>query len=394
MNGNGLIVSSEKGLRYFLTTNLILATLVFSFVFLINWEDWFFGVKLDGLPAGMYLFIKAISALILAGLLSRVPKYRAATALMSIAFFGFLFVDSAITIQKNSSGRESFSILLALFLLIPVLYLIVCLLSARINRHPQPDISHVSNGAGDSPVHEEREQDLNPVIVIAGVTVALVFVVVILLPVVLSMLAPFVPFIANLGAPPVQDTLITKIMPDGSMAWQTSLAGYSLDLVRARTLPGCGYLMYGTYWISGKPGPVARAINLDCQGNVTWDYSHTLQRNAQLPGTIQSVDPVREGYALKLDTGTVIWLDSQGNIRNNEPGTPTGVSSAAGADAPIGYYPSSLPASTGSIRIRSDNEQGSLFTIEDTLHHKVIQNIYSVNPLPDGGYLVFASVEP
>jgi hypothetical protein len=392
MNEKKLIESSEKVLQYSLLAILILATLAFSFVFFINWEDWFFGAKLDGLPAGLYLLIKAISALALATLLIKLPKFRTATALLSVAFFGFLFVDSAITIQKNSAGRESFSILLALFLIIPVLYLIVHLIFARITPRLGPDIAKIDPDTAGLPVIEERKQPLSPGILVAGVIIALVIGVFVLMPVTLSLLAPHVPFIADLGAPPAQDTIITKINPGGTMAWQTMLSGYSLDLVQVKTFSECGYLVYGTYWIAGKPGPKARAVNLDCRGNITWDYSQTLERGAQMPGAIQSVDPVHDGYLIKLDTGKVLWLDGKGNLRNNPAGDQSEILSAAGTDAPVAFYPSSLPAPTVSIRIRSEGESGIMFTVEDTLHHKDIQSVYSVNPSPDGSYLVFASV--
>jgi hypothetical protein len=124
LRGKKLIGSIEPFLHYSLIAILILAALAFSFVFFINWEDWFFGTKLDGMPAGLYLFIKAITAILLAYLLIRWSKYRSPATLVTIAFFGFLFFDSAVTIQKNSGGRELFSVVLALFLLIPILALI------------------------------------------------------------------------------------------------------------------------------------------------------------------------------------------------------------------------------------------------------------------------------
>lgn len=393
MHGKKLIKPFETVLRYSLFAILILATLAFSFVLIINWEDWFFGIKLDGLPAGTYLFIKALTALTLTILLIRLPKYRSATALITIAFFGFLFFDSAATIQKNSAGRESFSIMLALSLIIPVLYLIVHLLSTRIN--PLYEAEVTGNVPGDTGpfVREGKNRPLSPVILVGCGIIVLVIGVFILMPIALSILAPYVPFIADLGAPPAQDTIITRINPDGNMAWQTTFPGYSLDLVRTKTLPECGYLVYGTYWISGKPGPVTRALNIECKGTIAWDYSQILGRGTSMPGTIQSVDPVHDGYIIKLDTGKVIRLDNLANVRNEVPSDISEISTAASVDSSVGYYPSTLSAPSVFVKIRSEKDQGTLFTIEDTLKHKDIQSIYSVNPTPDGGYLVFASVK-
>lgn len=128
---NRLTKSFEKYLGHSLIAILILVATTFSFVFIINWEDWLFGIKLDGLPAGISLFAKAGTAFILAALFIQLPKYKEWLSLLSIAYFGFLLVDSATTIRKNTAGKESFSILLLLFFLVPVLYLIVHILASR-----------------------------------------------------------------------------------------------------------------------------------------------------------------------------------------------------------------------------------------------------------------------
>ena len=116
-----------------LLTILILSALAFIFVFIINWEDWFFSTKLDGLPAGMFLLAKTLTAIALAALLVQFPKYKKVTILMAVAYFGFLLFNSATTIQKNTAGRESFSILLAIFFLIPILYFMVNILATRLD---------------------------------------------------------------------------------------------------------------------------------------------------------------------------------------------------------------------------------------------------------------------
>ena len=110
-----------------------------------------------------------------------------------------------------------------------------------------------------------------------------------------------------------------------------------------------------------------------------------------MPGTIRSVETVDRGYILYLDTGRILRLDGRGNVRGEEAGDnarPLAVS----AGSPIGYSASKLPATSVSVRIRSGGEEGVLFTIEDTHHHGEIQDVYSVNPTSDGGYLVSASI--
>ena len=106
---------------------LILSALMYAFVFIINWEDWSFGTKLSGLSAGMYLLAKTVTAIVLAVSLVQFPKFKKVIILMTVAYFGFILFDSAATIQKNTRGRESFSILPAFFFLIPVVPFIVTL---------------------------------------------------------------------------------------------------------------------------------------------------------------------------------------------------------------------------------------------------------------------------
>ncbi|MHB8163162.1 MAG: hypothetical protein ACYDDV_02315 [Methanoregula sp.] len=102
-------------------------------------EDWFFGTKLDGLPAGIFLLAKTITAIALAALIVQCTKYKKVIILIAVAYFGFLLFNSAATIQKNTAGRESFSILLAIFFLIPILYFMVNILATRLDRDDTAD---------------------------------------------------------------------------------------------------------------------------------------------------------------------------------------------------------------------------------------------------------------
>ena len=120
-------------LKYGLIILLILAFLVFIFVFTINWEDWFFGIKLDGISAGLYLFIKAVSAGSLAYLLVKYPRYTLAITGIAIFYFGYLLVDSAVTIQRLTGGL--FSPLLLFFFVVPVVFLIIRIVKIRISQN-------------------------------------------------------------------------------------------------------------------------------------------------------------------------------------------------------------------------------------------------------------------
>jgi hypothetical protein len=122
----------EKVLRFFLSALLLFSALVFFFVFAINWEDWFFGMKLDGMAAGIHLLVKGILAALLLYLLTRYPGNTLAITGLSTMYFGYLFIDSAVTVQTLT--KESFSPLLLIGFIIPVIYLIIQIIHLRCRR--------------------------------------------------------------------------------------------------------------------------------------------------------------------------------------------------------------------------------------------------------------------
>jgi|GEM_PF-852480 len=93
---------------------------VYLFVFVLNWEAWFFGIKMDGFYAGIILFTYCLVASVLAHLLIRYPRRIAVIAAISVLYFGFLFTDSAVTIQILSEEQGLFSSFMAVQVLIPV----------------------------------------------------------------------------------------------------------------------------------------------------------------------------------------------------------------------------------------------------------------------------------
>ncbi|WAC04832.1 MAG: hypothetical protein OS112_10315 [Methanoregula sp.] len=107
------------------------------FVFIINWEDWFFGIKLDGWPAGLYLFSKAVIAALLAYLLLKNGNKRIQWSVISILFFAFVFILPVFSSQRNMRselGWTAFWIELAILIIIPVLLLIVYMIMNRMDR--------------------------------------------------------------------------------------------------------------------------------------------------------------------------------------------------------------------------------------------------------------------
>jgi hypothetical protein len=97
---------------------LLLAAAAFFFVGVINAEDWFFGTKLDGPPAFLYLLIKALGASVLVYSIILHPRFIRPAGVLTAAYFGYLFMDSTVTIRTTTGGARPFSgIVLVLFVL-------------------------------------------------------------------------------------------------------------------------------------------------------------------------------------------------------------------------------------------------------------------------------------
>jgi len=118
---------------------LFLALVAFSslFIFFINWEDWFFGIKLDGWPAGLYLFLKAVVATLLAFLLLKNESKRIAWSILSIVFFAFVFILPVFSSQRNlrsELGWIIFWIELVVLIIIPSILIVVYMVLNRVTK--------------------------------------------------------------------------------------------------------------------------------------------------------------------------------------------------------------------------------------------------------------------
>jgi len=109
-------------LSTYLVLFLFLNALMFSFAFLINWEAWFFGIKLDGWPAGLYLAATALAAAGLIVLLLKYPHRSFAICIASVLYFAFVYILPVFSRQKNLKsdlGWTVFWIELVLYIVIP-----------------------------------------------------------------------------------------------------------------------------------------------------------------------------------------------------------------------------------------------------------------------------------
>jgi hypothetical protein len=113
-------VSDYHVLNYLSIAELLFTAMVFFLLFFFNWEDWFFGMKLDGIAAGAYLFTKGILAVLLLCLFLKFTGKTRPVAFMALLYYGFLFLDSSATIQKNTGVWYLFAFPFALLMLVPI----------------------------------------------------------------------------------------------------------------------------------------------------------------------------------------------------------------------------------------------------------------------------------
>jgi hypothetical protein len=119
---------SEKIIRYCLIAVLIFWGGMLMFVFILNWEGWFFGIRIAGLYAGIYLLAESLTALFLAFSVIRFTERRIITGGLSLIFFSFMLLDSAVTRQIIHPGSKAIPELFVIFALISLLYLISCII--------------------------------------------------------------------------------------------------------------------------------------------------------------------------------------------------------------------------------------------------------------------------
>lgn len=395
MENKRIIEAIRSGLSLALIGILILAFLMFTFVFIINWEDWFLGTRLAGPLAGALLFSKALVAFALTYLLVQYPRHLKAGVILSIGFFGFLLLNSSITIWNNTAGQQSFSPVLTLFLAIPVILFILTLFSGNPGALDTTQEPIIDTPSTPGPAGERRRPKVHPLLLLLGVFVLLMICYIIVIPFGTAMVITHVPSLQWMVLPPAHDTVLVKTDSPGNREWTTIIPGYSLDYVGLVDSDNGSCILFGTYWMPQEDEAQIRVVKIDQNGNRVWDMIRGRQFGTGPEGTAQIVR-VEPGGA-----GTVVWLTNGWSLRLNENGAVTGETSESDILQQRTteyrmlprYTVTELPAPAATLRIFPDGGQEIVLTIDDTITHKEIQSVYAVNPTADGGYLVSASVK-
>lgn len=320
METKQILKNVDTLLKYALIAILLLSFLIFIFVFTINWEAYFFGVKLNGAPAGMYLLLQGMSAGLLAFLLIKYRRYTLAVAVLTVLYFGYTFVDSAVTIQTLTDNLSS-PLLLGL-LIISILFLVVHILSAR-SGNGDPDT--VTNES----VHESipkttstttktkisDDQTIGQLLFLMVAAFAIVFLFLLGMSV-FSMYFSNTHAVASPSVPDYTgDTLVTKINEGGATEWQALVNGRSVMNLYACPSEDGGCIIAGMFEYAGQTEPSLRVMKLDRYGRPVWD---TRRESTDYPETdlseIRDLLPTAGEYTVVMLDGIVIRLGRHGNV--------------------------------------------------------------------------------
>jgi hypothetical protein len=134
MDSKTLVIRVELLSQIYTGILMLFLFIASFFVFIINWETRFFGVKLDGNPAGLVLIIEAIIPLVFFGILcfQKNKTVQNLLILLAILFSAFFFIlNGCIRLLRgvfdysNCSNLNLMSPVIFIFIWIPVILLIV-----------------------------------------------------------------------------------------------------------------------------------------------------------------------------------------------------------------------------------------------------------------------------
>ena len=125
MDTRDILKAAEVLLFIGLIGSLVLSVSIFVFIFCVDWVDGFFGMKLEGLPAGIYLFLKIAGAMVILYLMVHYPRYRRQGVLLVFSYYGLLCFDALVTLWKIPQGDRDYPLMMVVLFFLSVLLLVV-----------------------------------------------------------------------------------------------------------------------------------------------------------------------------------------------------------------------------------------------------------------------------
>lgn len=307
----------DQAFFYILLAILFLNSLMYLFVFILNWEAWFFGMKMDGADAGTILFTYFFIPGILAYLLFRYPQKVSLIALLSVLFFSFKFIDSSVTIQGLSGGVNLYSGFMATMMVVPLVVLIGHLITTRFYKsEKKTDDNNKAEKQAELIINkpEDEKKDDCPAVLILVLGLATFAFVFLFGPLMLSILFSCLTSSASTPAPVITgNSVISKVDANGTLEWQTVINGYSDYPQEVCSSNDGGYVMAGMFFI-GEQSRNLRVMKFDTSGSVIWDLNRSFSAYPEdYIYTVDMILPTAGEYTLIMGNGIVIRLDEEGN---------------------------------------------------------------------------------
>jgi asparagine N-glycosylation enzyme membrane subunit Stt3 len=125
MNRKMILEGAEALLAVCVCITLFLSACVFLIAFAIGWEDRFFGMALEGLPAGAFLLAKTAGALIVLYFLAHYPRYRNRAVPAAFLYYTFLSADAVVTLREYPRGSGDYAFFVLVMSCLSLLLLLI-----------------------------------------------------------------------------------------------------------------------------------------------------------------------------------------------------------------------------------------------------------------------------
>lgn len=100
-------------------------------VFIINWEGWFFGIRVEGLEAGIIFFAEFLVPVVILIFMIKSQLRSVLWAAAALAYFLFIFAGSAVSTYVLSGGENHFPFQAGVLLILPAACLAILLINSR-----------------------------------------------------------------------------------------------------------------------------------------------------------------------------------------------------------------------------------------------------------------------
>jgi hypothetical protein len=190
----------------------------------------------------------------------------------------------------------------------------------------------------------------------------------------------------------ILDGWILKADRNGNSVWEKKENSFS-NCVKAIMLPE-GNLLVDCFRSSSDLNVAGNQIMaFDTQGNLLWKKNFVEKNVGVVYSMVQNSSGTIDVY-LRGEGERKYTLDQQGNTLSEEVLHPQLNSFSHETEPDTVYQATPLAGNRTQVSVRSIQRSELVFIIESPENREDLSRISSVNPTPDGGYLVFSTIKP